>query len=66
MASIIPVEGKWRAHVRRKGHEVQTKTFEKKADAEHGARSVEADIEAGRASGVQVSKSKTIADVIAL
>ncbi len=66
MASIIPVEGKWRAQVRRKGHEVQTKTFEKKADAERWSRGVEADIEAGRASRVRVSKSKTVADVIAL
>jgi hypothetical protein len=53
MASIIPVGDKWRAQVRRKGHEpqtqTQTQTFEKKADAEKWARRVESEIEAGRA-----------------
>jgi len=66
MASIIPVKGKWRAQVRRKGHEPQTQTFEKKADAERWARRVEAEIEGGRASGTRISKRKTIAEVVQL
>jgi len=66
MASIIPVGDKWRAQVRRKGHEPQTQTFEKKADAEKWARRVESEIEGGRASGTRVSKGKTIADVVKL
>lgn len=66
MASIIPVGDKWRAQVRRKGHEAQTQTFEKKADAEKWARRIESEIEAGRASGTRVSKGKTIADVVKL
>ena len=66
MASIIPVKGKWRAQVRRKGHEAQTQTFEKKADAERWARRIEAEMDAGRASGRRISKHKTIADIVKL
>lgn len=66
MASIIPVGEKWRAQVRRKGHEAQTQTFEKKADAERWARRIESEIESGRASGSRVSKTKTIAEVVKL
>lgn len=66
MASIIPVKGRWRAQVRRKGHDTQTMTFDKKADAQLWARRIEAEIEAGRASGNRVSKGKTIADVVDL
>ncbi len=47
MASIIQVNGKWRALVRRKGHKAQCKTFKTKAMAENWAKQREADIEAG-------------------
>lgn len=66
MASIIPVGEKWRAQVRRKGHDAQTKTFEKKADAERWARRIESEIEAGRSSGSRISQKKTIAEVVKL
>jgi hypothetical protein len=49
MASIIPIGGKRRAQVCRRGHPARTKTFETKILAEKRARRVEADIDAGRA-----------------
>ena len=48
MASIIPIGGKWRAQVRRKGHKPMTKTFPKKADAEAWARRIESGMDAGQ------------------
>ena len=49
MASILPVGGKWRAQVRRKGFAPQTRTFERRAHAVAWARATEAAIDAGRA-----------------
>lgn len=49
MASILQINGKWRALVRRKGHPALCQTFKTKAKAQEWARSVEADIDAGRA-----------------
>jgi hypothetical protein len=49
MASIIKVGGRWRALVRRKGHQAYCKTFTVKAQAEAWARHVEGDIDQGRA-----------------
>lgn len=64
MASIIPIAGKWRAQVRRKGHPPQTQTFPTKILAEKWARRVEAEIDAGkaglRASGKPVSVARLI------
>lgn len=64
MASIIPVNGKWRAQVRRKGAPVQTKTFLTKQLAEAWARSVEVDIEAGLVGLLSPSSRTTIGDLI--
>lgn len=45
MASIIKVNGKWRAQVRRKGQPAQTKTFSTKVLAQQWAKSLEGDAE---------------------
>lgn len=63
MASIIQVNGKWRAQVRRQGYPVRTKTFVKRAHAETWARRVELDIEAGQA-GLPRSTASTVADLL--
>jgi integrase len=47
MASILPVGGKWRALIRRKGHKTQCRTFGSKAAAEAWARGVETDLDRG-------------------
>ena len=49
MASIIQVKGKWRAQVRRAGHNAITKTHATKAAATLWARKIEAQIDAGAA-----------------
>ena len=48
LASILQVNGSWRAQVRRKGHPAYTQTFATKAQAEAWARQVEAQIDAGK------------------
>lgn len=52
MASILQVNGKWRALVRRKGHAAQCKTFTSKARAEAWAKGVEAAIDGGASPGL--------------
>ncbi|MEO3714083.1 site-specific integrase [Roseateles flavus] len=64
MASIIPLNGKWRAQVRRKGVPTQTKTFATKALTEAWARQVETDVEAGLAGLVSPSSKTTVGDLI--
>ncbi|WP_422015211.1 tyrosine-type recombinase/integrase [Roseateles sp.] len=64
MPSIIPLNGKWRAQVRRKGAPTQTKTFGTKALAEAWARQVETDVEAGLAGLVSPKSKTTIGDLI--
>lgn len=64
MSSIIPLNGKWRAQVRRKGAPTQTKTFATKALAEAWARQVEVDVEAGLAGLVSPNSKQTVADLI--
>ncbi len=49
MASIIPIGGKWRAQVRRRGHRAMTRTFDTRREAEAWARRVESGIEQGAA-----------------
>lgn len=49
MASILQVNGKWRALVRRKGHKAQCKTFATKARAELWAKARETEMDAGNA-----------------
>ena len=49
MASVVKVGEKWRALIRRKGHPVYCKTFKGKKQADAWARSIEADIDNGRA-----------------
>ncbi|WAC71221.1 hypothetical protein OU995_16685 [Roseateles sp. SL47] len=64
MASIIPLNGKWRAQVRRRGAPTQTRTFATKALAEAWARSVEVDLEAGLVGLVAPTSKTTIGDLI--
>lgn len=45
MASIIQLNGKWRAQVRRTGTKPQTKTFNTKGEAERWAKNIEKGIE---------------------
>lgn len=47
MATIQPVDGRWRAQVRRKGHKAISKRFRTKAAAEAWARGVEDAMERG-------------------
>ena len=46
MASIIKINGKWRAQVRRKDHKAQTKTFRTEREAKEWARALESRIDA--------------------
>lgn len=48
MASIIQINGKWRALIRRKGHPSYCQTFPTKAQAAAWARGIEADIDRGQ------------------
>ncbi len=52
MASILQVNGKWRALVRRKGHKSQCKTFTTKARADAWARKIEDGLDAGGAAAL--------------
>lgn len=61
MASIIPINGKWRALIRRKGHQSICKTHRTKAAAEAWARRIEAQMDAGK----PVAEDRaTVADLI--
>lgn len=64
MSSIIQLNGKWRAQVRRRGAPTQTKTFATKALAEAWARLVETDIEAGLAGLISPNSKTTVGDLI--
>lgn len=48
MASIIQINGRWRALIRRKGHPSYCQTFGTKAQAAAWARGIEADIDRGQ------------------
>ena len=60
MASIIPINGKWRAQIRRKGHKTLTKTHPTKAAAQSWVRRIENDLDAGK----PVGDSYTVGDLI--
>ena len=62
MASVCKLNGKWRALIRRKGHDSISKRFSTRAAAEAWAREIEGQIDQGRA--VQVRTKSTIADLI--
>lgn len=64
MASIIKLNGKWRAQVRHKGHPTHTKTFTTKVLATQWARQVEADIDTGRATTAPVRSTTTMASLV--
>lgn len=60
MASIIQLNGKWRAQVRRKGLPTSTKTFDTKGEAERWAKGLEKGAVAARgATTVATSATKT-------
>lgn len=61
MASIVPHDGKWRAHVRRPGLS-RSKVFARRQDAQRWARALEADYDEGRASraGLRVTLARVI------
>lgn len=63
MASIIQIDGKWRAQVRRKGFKTRTRTFAQKILAEKWAREVEREIDHGRA-GQLAPSHVTVGDLI--
>jgi integrase len=60
MSSIIQLNGKWRAQVRRKGHKTITKTHATKAEAAAWARKIEAQLDSGR----PVASAVTVGDLI--
>ena len=67
MASFIPREGLghkrvWQAHVRRRGHPAQVRTFDTKAEAE--AEAWAATIESEIARGVFVSRAEAEATTL--
>lgn len=61
MASIIQINGKWRALIRRKGHPSYCQTFATKAQAATWARGIEADIDRG-----QISAPRTVVGQVVL
>lgn len=63
MASIIQIDGKWRAQVRRKGFKTRTRTFAQKILAEKWSREVEREIDHGRA-GQLAPSHVTVGDLI--
>lgn len=67
MASIIPLAGKWRALIRRKGHPSYCQTFSTKAQAVAWARQIEANIDRGRAPDARavLGRVYTLANCIA-
>ena len=65
MATITKRGKKWRALVRRKGFPTQTATFERKAEAERWAASVEADIYAGRIGKKKEASELTLGEILA-
>jgi len=65
MASIRQRKsGWWQAIIRRKGHPEQSKTFEKKAEAEVWAKTIESEIGRGVYSSASDSERTTLADLI--
>lgn len=64
MASIIKIDGKWRAQVRRKGFPTETRTFDTKAQANIWAQKIEADMLAMRHQDKRILANKTVADLI--
>lgn len=62
MASILQVNGKWRALVRKAGHKAQCRTFASKAEAEKWARRIETSMDTGEAP--KQTHGLTIGDVL--
>lgn len=60
MSSVIQINGKWRAQVRRKGHKAITKTHATKAEAAAWARKIEAQLDQGRA----VAPAVTVGELV--
>ncbi|MCF8174899.1 MAG: site-specific integrase, partial [Burkholderiaceae bacterium] len=56
--------GAWQAVIRRKGFPVQSKTFEKKTDAEIWARKVESDLDRGTSIPANEAERTTLGDLI--
>lgn len=62
MASILQVNGKWRALVRRKGHKPYCKTFGTKKEAEAWARGIESSIDQQRP--VELDADMTVSQLV--
>ena len=64
VGSVISLNGKWRAQVRRKGHRAQCRTFTTKAQADAWVRQTEADIDRGviTVQGARVTVSELITE----
>ena len=56
--------GWWQAVIRRKGYPIDSKTFEKKVDAEAWARKVETDIDRGVYVSSSEAERTTLGDII--
>ena len=62
MASVIQVNGKWRALVRRKGHKAKCKTFATKSAADAWARARESEIDRGEDQATHTFSVKDVID----
>lgn len=65
MASIIQINGKWRALVRRKGHAPVCSTFPTKTKAQEWARGIEVEIDAGRHTNPRAGATTALGDLLA-
>ena len=71
MASFIPRVGRggkrvWQAHVRRRGHRVQVRTFDRKSDAEAWAHEIEGEMRRGTHIDRSESEATALADLLDL
>ncbi len=69
MASFIPRAGRggkrvWQAHVRRRGHHAQVRTFDKKSDAEAWAHEIEGEMRRGTHIDRSQSETTTLTDLL--
>jgi len=65
MATIRKLRGRWQAQVRRKGMAPRAKSFDKKADAEQWARSLEAEVDrCGALPDTRIAENTTLGEIM--
>ena len=65
MATIRKLRGRWQAQVRRKGMAPRAKSFDKKADAEQWARSLEAEVDrCGSLPDTRIAENTTLGEIM--